>query len=100
MDEWRRESSSRGGDHLIAMKQQRSANPDRNAVDTGYDRLSIMGQRGQEFDRLGGARRIVMGGPVFQKIFQIVARREHARFARNDQAADRRVVLSGVDRPG
>ena len=39
-----------------------------------------------------------VGGGVLQEIVDVVAGGEHAGAAGNDQAADRRIVLRGVDR--
>jgi hypothetical protein len=79
------------------MEQHRGADADRDAVDGGDDRLDVVRQRVKEFDRIGGARHIGIGGAVFEEILEIVAGGEHARTAGDDDAADVRVVLRLVD---
>ena len=58
MDEGRGEGRRRGGDDVIAMEQHGGADADRDAVDRGDDRLGVMRQRIEKFDRIGFARRI------------------------------------------
>ena len=67
------------GDDVVAMEQQGGADPDRDAVDGGDDRLGVVGQRIEKFHRVGGARRVGIRRAVLQEIFQIVAGGKYAR---------------------
>jgi hypothetical protein len=57
-----------------------------------------MRKRIQKFGGVGCAGGVGVGGAVLEKILKVVARREHARATGDDDAADRRIILRGVDR--
>src|ERR1700688_3141737 len=97
MDERRREGSRRGGQNVVAMEQHGGADPDRDAIDRGDDRHDVVRQGIKKLGGVGGARRIGVGGAVFQKTLQIVAGGKYPGAAGDDHAADVRIVLRGID---
>src|ERR1700682_4439104 len=79
------------------MEQHGGADADRDAIDRGDDRLGVVGERIEKLRGVGGARRVCVGGTVLQKIIEIVTRGKYAGPAGDDDAADLRIVLRGVD---
>ena len=85
------------GEHVVAVEQHGGADPDRDAVDGGDDRLDVVRQRIEEFYRIRRARHVDLRCALLEEILDIVAGGEHAGAAGDDNAADFRVVLRGVD---
>ncbi len=75
--------------------------PIATAVDRGDDRLDVVRQRIEKLDGVGGLRRVGCSRcRLFRKVLEVVAGGEDTGPAGNDEAADLRVVLRGVDRLG
>src|SRR6202163_1102273 len=79
------------------MEQHGGADADRDAIDRGDDRLSVVGERIEKLGRVGGAGGVGVGSTVLQKVIEIVTRGKYTRPAGDDDAADLRIVLRGVD---
>src|SRR6202171_1319770 len=97
MDERRRERRRRAGENIVAMEQHGGADADRDTIDRGDDRLDVVGERIKKFCRVGCARPVGVGGGILQEVLEIVTGGKYAGAAGDDEAADLRIVLRGVD---
>src|SRR5712671_5970521 len=98
MDERRRERRRRRGENVIAVEQHGGADADRDAIDRGDDRLDVVRERIEKLRGVGSAGRVAVGGAVLQEVLEIVTSGKYTRAAGDDDAADRRIVLRGIDR--
>jgi len=64
------------------MKQHGGADTDRYSVDGGNERLGVMGQRIEEFDRIRSARGVRIRRPVLEEILKVVTGGERAKATR------------------
>src|SRR5438477_12905690 len=79
------------------MEQHGGADADGDAVDGGDDRLDVMRQRIEEPCRVRRPRLVRIRRAVLEEILEVVAGGEDAGAAGDDEAADVRIVLRGVD---
>ena len=93
------------------MEQHGGADADCHTVDRGNDRLDVMGEGIKKLDgavgavgavgadgAVGAVCRVGVGGALFEEVVEVVAGGEDARAAGDDEAADGRIILRGVDR--
>lgn len=86
IDERRAKDGSRRGEGKVAMQVERRADTDRDAVDTGNDRLFDADERHQEIPDLGA---VIAAGGHGEEIGDIRPGGERARGSQEDVSADR-----------